>query len=100
MITIIVREIGGGSYEARHEGRVVATSATPFCAAARVLLAEGHDPATRYTMRREGSEHDALISTLGAAAKLTVRSETTTFRAFDPHIGDRVTSGRGSPPAR
>lgn len=71
-ITVIVRETSGGSYEARHNGELLATSATPFCSAARVLLAQGHKPGTRYAMRREGLDSDALVSALGIAARLTV----------------------------
>jgi hypothetical protein len=45
----------------------------PLLAAARVLLAGGVAPDTRIAMRHAGSEHDALRSTVGKAAKLTVK---------------------------
>jgi hypothetical protein len=63
----------GQLFDGKVDGRfVVKRSTTPFCDAARVLLAEGANPATRFIMRHEGSPYDALRSTVGAAAKLTV----------------------------
>src|SRR5260370_1144696 len=63
----------GQLFDGKVDGRsVVKRSTTPFCDAARVLLAEGADPAARFVMRHEGSPHDALRSTVGAAAGLTV----------------------------
>jgi hypothetical protein len=60
-------------FDGRIDGRsVVKRSTTPFCTAARALLAEGIDPAARLIMRRESSPYDALRSTVGGAAKLTV----------------------------
>jgi hypothetical protein len=47
----------------------------PFCAAARALLADGVDPATTLVMRHEGSPRDALRSTVGVAAGLTVADD-------------------------
>ncbi len=63
----------GQLFDSKVDGRsVVKRSTTPFCDAARVLLAEGADPSTRFIMRHEGSPHDALRSTVGVAAGLTV----------------------------
>jgi hypothetical protein len=63
----------GQLFDGKVDGRsVVKRSPTPFCTAARVLLAEGVDPATRLIMRHTGSVADALRSTVGAAAGLTV----------------------------
>ena len=74
---------GGKAYSTRgqlFDGRVaqsiVKRSATPFCAAARALLAEGIDPTTKLVMRRDGSSHDGLRSTVEVAAKLTVADGT------------------------
>jgi hypothetical protein len=54
----------GQLFDGRIDGHsVVKRTATPFCTAARVLLAEGIDPATRLVMRHEGSANDALRST-------------------------------------
>jgi len=47
-------------------------STTPFCDAARVLLAEGVRPEAKLVMRHAGSAADALRSTVGVAAGLTV----------------------------
>jgi hypothetical protein len=62
------------------DGRVgdrflVKRSTTPFCDGARALLAEGVRPDTRLVMRHEGSPHDTLRSTVGAAAGLTVADD-------------------------
>ena len=52
--------------------RVVARSPTPFTDAARVLLAAGEDSTRPLVMHHAGSAHDALRSTVGRAAGLTV----------------------------
>jgi hypothetical protein len=41
-----------------------------------VLVGEGVDPASRIVMRHEGKDYDALTSTVGVAAKLTVKEST------------------------
>ncbi len=52
-------------------------SPMPLLDACRVLLADGVDPATRVVMRHSTrADLDALRSTVGAAAKLTVKQET------------------------
>jgi hypothetical protein len=53
--------------------------------AARVLLAEGVDPATPIAMRHAGANHDALRSTVGAAAGLTVKDGSTGRPGFRKH---------------
>jgi hypothetical protein len=66
----------------------VKRSTTPFCDAARVLLAEGVRPETVLVMRHEGSPHDALRSTVGAAAGLTVADDNggkPIFRKWSPY---------------
>ncbi len=68
--------------------RIVKRSATPFCDAARALLAEGVDPATVLVMRHEGSPADALRSTVGIAAKLTTADDgggKPVFRNWKPY---------------
>jgi hypothetical protein len=60
----------------------------PFCDAARVLLAEGADPAAKFVMRHENSSYDALRSTVGAAAGLTVADDNggkPIFRKWSPY---------------
>jgi hypothetical protein len=51
---------------------LVASSRQPFLDAARVLLADGCDPATVIVMRHAASDFDALRSTVGFAAGLVV----------------------------
>src|SRR5215470_2073014 len=70
---VVVAPIERGRFRASFDGRVlVEASATPFLDAARFLAAEGVDPATRIVMRHQGKDYDALVSTVGTAAKLTV----------------------------
>jgi hypothetical protein len=83
-ITLVVspslKADGGKAYSTRGQlfdgaidGRSIVTrSTTPFCDAARVLLAEGIKPNTTLVMRHAGSAADALRSTVGVASKLTV----------------------------
>jgi hypothetical protein len=86
-LVIVVEPVGHrGRFGARLEGRVlVASSRTPFCDAARVLLAEGVDPATRIVMRHAGSATDALSATVSGAAQLTVEDgDSPRFRKWRP----------------
>jgi len=62
----------GQRYEARCGGELLATSRTPFFAAARALLERGHSPDDDLTMRHEGQQVVALRATLGKAAGITV----------------------------
>jgi hypothetical protein len=64
------REVDRGAIDGR---RIVKRSTPPFCDAARVLLGEGINPDTAFVMRHDGSPYDALRSTVGVAAKLTVK---------------------------
>jgi len=67
----------GQLFDGTVDGRsIVKRSTTPFCDAARVLLGEGVDPATKIVMRHASSPHDALQSTIGVAAGLTVTDAT------------------------
>jgi hypothetical protein len=105
-IKVTVRPNGYGTrgrlFDAELDGRVlVRRSAAPFCDAARLLLAEGVDPATKLVMRHSGSEIDALRSTIGAAAKLTVSDDNSgkpRFRSYRPWSGPVAVPG--SPPMR
>jgi len=54
---------------------VVERSTQPFCDAARVLLSEGVNPAAWLVMRHAGSATEALRSTVGVAAKLSVSDD-------------------------
>jgi hypothetical protein len=73
-ITIIVSPISRGRFKASHDhDRVILKSSRqPLLDAARAFLAEGFAPNTRIAMRHIGADDDALTSTVGAAAKLTV----------------------------
>jgi len=67
---------------------IVKRSTTPFCDAARVLLADGIDPATKLVMRHAGSAADALRSSVGVAAGLTVADDNggkLIFRKWAPY---------------
>jgi hypothetical protein len=74
--TILITPARPGRFDARLAGSdqyLVEGSRTPFCDAARALLAAGlADPGDTLAMRHAGSEHDALRARVGVAAKLTV----------------------------
>ena len=73
MLTIIVSPAGRGKFTAHlQDGRQLCQRTFSPLAAARQLLADGRDPATQITMRHAGSSTDALVSTIGVAAKLCV----------------------------
>jgi hypothetical protein len=80
-----VRPAKAGKFEARAGDRLLCTSRQPFLDAARVLLAEGVDPAAPITMRHERTGTDSLKSTVGEAAKLSVYET-----AFGPKFGPWV----------
>lgn len=83
-----------GMYRAEVDGRHVVTARTPLFAAARVLQDEGVSPETPLSMRWAGSEIDALRSTVGAAAALTVTEDAygTRFATYRPGPGARMPS--------
>jgi len=54
---------------------LVRRSTTPFCDAPSVLLTEGVKPDTVFVMRHANSAADALRSTVGVAAELTVSDD-------------------------
>ena len=83
-----------GSIDGR---RIVKRSTTPFCDAARVLLAEGIKPDTILVMRHNGSASDALRASVWAAAKLTVQDAggPPRFKPWTPY--NAVVSGPVSP---
>jgi hypothetical protein len=92
MITILVAETAvhhGLFTAALPDGRqLVGASRTPFCDAARVLVAEGCDPAETVQMCREVGGTIALSGKLGEVAKLTVVErdrDIPRFTRFQPH---------------
>jgi hypothetical protein len=66
----------GQPFDGKINGRrIVKRSTTPFCDAARSCSPGGVRPETALVMRHEGSRDDALRSTVGAAAGLTVADD-------------------------
>jgi hypothetical protein len=82
------RSSRGLVFEARIEGedRVVVRSHQPLLDACRALVAASLDPETRIVMRHLGSEKDALIAKVGAAAKRRVKEDNgpPRFRTWTP----------------
>jgi hypothetical protein len=77
MIVLTVSPSGYSNRGALFDGTVdgwsiVTRSSQPMFDGARSLLANGADPAAKLVMRHAGSDADALRSTVGAAARLTV----------------------------
>jgi hypothetical protein len=90
-LIIAVRPAKDGKFEARVDDRLLCTSRQPFLDAVRILLAEGVEPATPITMRHERTGTDSLISTVGKAAKLTVKEEPSPrFRRWEPFKKSRI----------
>lgn len=76
MLTITVSPAGRGKFLAHLNGRQLCRPTTsPFVTAARQLLLEGVDPDTKIIMRHAGSDTDCLSSTIGVAAKLSVKED-------------------------
>lgn len=77
MKILVVKKTGHGKSGSLFEGRVdgeliVESTTTPFCDAARSLIAAGVDPTTEFVMRHSSRTDDVLRATVGAAAALTV----------------------------
>jgi hypothetical protein len=94
MIHLMVRPVGYSSRGQLFEGiavlaganrLVVARSIQPLLDAARVLFSDGIDPAVELIMRHAGTTHDALRSTVGLAAQLTVWNTDNGSPAFKAH---------------
>jgi hypothetical protein len=64
-----------GYYTARCDGRLLCRSRQPFLDGARELLAAGQSATAVIAMKHGGSRVEALRSTIGAAAALTVSEE-------------------------
>ena len=76
MLTIIVSPAGRGNFVAHLDGRQLCNATrSPFLTAARQLLSEGEDPDIKISMRHAGSDTDCLTSTIGVAAKLSVKKD-------------------------
>jgi hypothetical protein len=84
----------GQLFDGSADGREVVTRSTqPFLDGARVLLGDGADPRTRMVMRHTRSDTDALRSTVGAAAQLTIGEgeRPSIFRPWKPSPHAAVT---------
>src|SRR5262249_8120360 len=82
--------VRGQLYDVRLQGRlIVDRSPQPFLDSGRALLAEGVDPAAPIVMRRSEDDVDALQSTVGVAAGLTVQDSggKPVFRPWQPYDG-------------
>jgi hypothetical protein len=66
-----------GKFVVTLDGGQLCISSQPLLDAARVLINEGADPATPIATRHAGADFDAMTSTVGAAAKWTVRENET-----------------------
>ena len=66
--------------------KLLSSSRQPLLDAARVLLAQGIPPDTPLAMQHKGSATIAMTSTVGEAAKLTVKEEPNgpKFRKWEP----------------
>ena len=62
-----------GKFAATLDGRQLCISRQPLLDAARVLINEGIDPTTPIATRHAGAGFDAMTSTVGTAAKWTVK---------------------------
>ena len=65
---------------------IVASSREPLLAGARALLAQGAHPDSIITTRHRGALGWALRSTVGAAARLTVRERARGGIRFAPYV--------------
>jgi hypothetical protein len=93
-LRLLVHPAGYGArgqlFDAAIAGRQIACRSTqPLLDSARVLLAAGHNPSAPIAVRHVGARHDALRSTVGAAASLTVEEgdRSPAFRAHRPWDG-------------
>jgi len=82
----------GQPFDALHQGQHITTSRTPFYAAARKLIEQGHDPQSILVMRHEGKDmngafapRDCLRPRLGDAAKLTLEEDSRKGFRFRPY---------------
>ena len=71
-----------GRFVATLDGRQLCISRQPLLDAARVLIKEGIDPATPIATWHAGAGFDAMTSTVGTAAKWTVREDNTVSPTF------------------
>lgn len=71
-------------------GRDLCSTRTPLLSATRVLLQEGHDPASTVFTTRKGETSWSLKAPLGVAAKLTVRENDSAGPTFVAYEGEKL----------
>lgn len=99
MITITTSPLGRGRFRASIEGRYLCDSVSPFLSAARILQREGVPDETPIQSRDEASGVISLISTVGAASRLTVLENAKDGPRFVPYqtfSPERLTKLRAS----
>jgi|SRR6516162_7613839 len=98
-VTVTVAPITSrpGYYTARADGRLLCRSRQPLLDGARELLAAGYPTETTLVMKHAGSGVEALRTTIGSAARLTVETDEQGRPIFRQWRGPRT---RGpAPPA-
>jgi hypothetical protein len=96
IVTVAPIATRSGYYTARCNGRLLCRSRQPFLDSARELLATGYPADTIIVMRHAGSAVEALRSTIGAAARLTVETSEQGTPVFRQWRGPRT---RGAGPS-
>jgi hypothetical protein len=98
-IVLVIAEVDRrGRYDGSVDGvTVVSNVREPFFSAARKLIAQGLDPCSPYVMRRTTDGPNAMVSTLGVAARLTVSESDAHGPRIVPYVPhDRLAFVRGS----
>lgn len=70
---VIIEPASSATWHMTVDNEHLGVSRTPLLSAARKLLARGIEPATELEMLRRGSETVAMRTTVGVAARLTVK---------------------------
>jgi hypothetical protein len=99
VITVAPIEARPGYFQAwLADRKLCAASHTPFLDASRALLRLGYPATVRVVMRSPGSTTDRLRSTVGAAARLTVKDRDRGRPAFERW--NPISSSPGKAPVR
>jgi hypothetical protein len=102
LVLVIEHVKGGRAYRGTLYGRlIISDSSQPFLDAARILLAEGHDPNRKLELWRLGKASWDLRGPLWAAAKLDVeRGRFVQHREIRPEsLAGASKTKSGAPPA-
>jgi len=95
IITIAAISTRAGYYAARCDGRLLCRSRQPLLDGARELLAFGYAADAVIVMKHAGSEVEAMRSTIGVAARLSVETDEQGRPIFRQWRGPRT---RGAAP--